>query len=106
MGTFLKSFDSGNSVFTREFLTGAGVEELIIHGLNAHDRRDTQHVVSVGSARNISGRPVQSQQDLAVGVGSGEVAGQLAGDIARVQVRKNEHIGVANNPPARRLPSQ
>ena len=51
----------------------------------------------IGTARNIRRGPVQAQQDLAVSVGSVNVPDQLARNIARIQVRKNQHVRVPGN---------
>src|SRR5262249_18125645 len=85
------------SGFTGQFCPGTRVKHVIIHGLHANDGCDAQHVVSVGAARDISRRPVQAQQDLAVGIGAGDVADQAAGNVAGVEVGEDQYIGGARD---------
>src|SRR5262249_35083706 len=80
-------------LFAGQRLAGRGVELRVLDGLHAADGGDAQDVVRVGAARNIGRGPVEAQQDLAVGVGSRDVTHQFAGDVARVEVGKDQHVG-------------
>ena len=55
-----------------------------------------EDVVRVRAARHIRGGPVQAEQDLAVGVGARHVLHEFAGDVAGIQIGKNQDVG----PPA------
>ena len=53
--------------------------------------------MSVGAARDIGCRTVQAQQNLAVSVGARDGADEFAGDVARVEVGKDQHVGMARH---------
>jgi len=65
--------------------------------LNSDDSSDAEDVVRVRPPRHISGGPIQAQKNLPVSIRAREVPHQLARDIAGIQVRKYQHVRIADN---------
>ena len=80
---------------SRSFLHVVGIEFRVGDRLHADDGGDAENVVRVGAAGDIGGGPVQAEQDLAVGVGPGDMLDQFAGDVAGVQIGEDEDVGPA-----------
>jgi hypothetical protein len=70
------------SEFAWQVFTGTGVELLVFDGLEADDGGDAEDVVGIGTTGDIGGGAVQAEEDLAVGVGAGDVLDELGGDVA------------------------
>ena len=51
----------------------------------------------IRAARNIRRRPVQAEQNLAIGIGAGDVLNEFAGDVAGVQIWKNQDRRMTGN---------
>src|SRR5207249_1366084 len=83
--------------FTGQLLAGAGIKLAVFNGLDADDGGHAEDVVRVGAAGNVRGGPVQAKENLSVSVGARHVLNQFAGDVARVELGKNHHVGVSGN---------
>ena len=62
----------------------ARIEFLIIRCLHTDDGGDTENVVRAGATRNIGGRTIQTEQNLAVAIGAADDADKLAGNVAGI----------------------
>src|SRR6185437_5793811 len=89
--------------FTGQLLARARIQLPVLNGLDADDGGDAEDVVRIGTARNIRRGAIEAEEDLAVGVGAGDVLDQFAGDVAGVEVREDQHVGVTGNLARRNL---
>src|SRR5689334_11762002 len=89
--------------FTGQLLARARVKLPVLNRLDADDGGDAEDVVRIGTARNIRRGAVEAEEDLAVGVGPGDVLDQFAGDVAGVEVREDQHVGVTGHFARRKL---
>jgi len=65
--------------------------------LRQADRRGGHDVLGAGAARQVADRFGEPLQDRADSLRTGQVLGQLVGDIARIQVGKNQDVGVSGH---------
>jgi hypothetical protein len=72
-------------------------------GLKRSDGHDVDDVVHRAAARQVVDRLVHALEHGADGLGLGQPLDELVGDIARLEVRKDEHVGLAGNGRAGRL---
>ena len=57
-------------------------KQLVVgNGLHAHDGGDAKDVMGIGAARDISGRTVEAQKDLAIRIGASDMAQQFTRDV-------------------------
>src|ERR1019366_4414177 len=82
-------------LFSGQLFPRTRIEFGVVDGLDANNGGDAEDVVGVGAAREVGGGAVQAKQDVAVGVGVGEMTHHFAGDVAGVEVGEDEDVGVA-----------
>src|SRR5437762_5639748 len=82
---------------TGQLLPGARIQLAVLDGLDADDGGDAENVVRIGATRNIGGRSVEAQKYLAVGIGARDVLHEFAGDVARIEVGENQHVGTTGH---------
>ena len=70
---------------------------MVIGGLHPDDRRDTQNIMRARAAGDIGGGPVQAEQNLAVRIRAADETDEFAGDIAGVQIGKNQDVRAAGH---------
>jgi len=68
------------------------VELVVFNRLQSNDSGDAENVVRVRAAGDICGGPIQSQQNLSVRMSARDVLKQFAGNISRIEVRKDQNI--------------
>lgn len=75
-----------------------GISPLLSHlSLDGGDGHDTHDVVGRAAARKVVNRLGDALQDGAVGVGAGEALDQLVADVAGLEVREHEHVGLTGD---------
>lgn len=84
--------------------SGVRIQQAILDGLQADDGGDAKDVVRVRPARNLRRRHVQAEENLAVGIGTGDVLDKLAGDVAGVQVGEDKDVRATGDGVFRKLP--
>src|SRR5436190_21638733 len=87
----------GAALFTGKFLKLFCVKNLIRGRLNTNDCGDPENIMGGRTARDVSRRPIQAQQDLAVSIRARNVLNQFAANVSRIKVRKNKHVGTSAN---------
>ena len=60
-----------------------------------HDRGGRDDVIHRGTSRQVANRTGKSLQEGADGLGAGQILSQLVGDVAGVQVGKDQHVGLS-----------
>ena len=75
-----------------QFRIRARIKFLIIGGLHADDGGDAENIVRGRATRNVGGGAVQAEQNLAVGIGVADEPDEFAGDVAGIEVGKNQHV--------------
>src|ERR1039457_4508307 len=92
-----------NLSFARQLLARARIKLVVVNGLHADNRGDAENVVRVRAARDVRGRPVEAEPNLAVGVRARNVADKLAGYVAGIKVGENQDVGMAGDPAFRQF---
>jgi hypothetical protein len=83
-------------------LSEASETQLCVLGLQGGDRHRAHDVLHAAAARQIVDRPGDALGDRPVGLGFCQALREL-GDVARLQIRKNQHVGFARHGAARRF---
>src|SRR5207247_3574960 len=83
--------------FTGQRLAGAGIKLAVCNGLDADDGGHAEDVVRAGAAGNVRRWAVQTEENLPVRVGTRHVLNQFAGDVSRIEVGKDHHVGVSGD---------
>ncbi len=76
---------------------GWGEEGFVVEGLGADDGGDAEDIVGAGAPGHVGGGAVEAEEDLAVGIGAGDVLDELAADVGGVEVGENKDIGAAGD---------
>src|SRR5580765_606632 len=90
-----KVIPGGSGLLARQILASSRVKHVVVDSLDCHYSGNSQDVMRAGSPRYIGRWAVESQQNLAVGIGPRDVTHEPDGNVSGIQVREDSHVGRA-----------